>query len=108
MRKAFAPEKGPPADMSTEGGERVARMELFAGAMGTYKYPRSHRDVDLNDPAEDFEIILPTNQSPAYRGCAGYMDSHSGPRAAFGRESCTRERNALNAGGVPNYQRCLC
>ena len=61
MRKAFSPDKGPLSDMSAEAGERVARMELFAGAIGSYKNPQSHRDVDLNDPAEAVEIILLAN-----------------------------------------------
>src|ERR1700677_4179936 len=61
MRPAFAPENGPLTDMHTEAGERVGRMELFAGAMACYKNPQSHRDVDLNDPAEAIEIILLAN-----------------------------------------------
>jgi uncharacterized protein (TIGR02391 family) len=61
MRKAFAPEKGPLTDVNAEGGERQARTELFAGAIGSYKNPHSHRDVDLNDPAEAVEIILLAN-----------------------------------------------
>lgn len=61
MKAAFHPESGPLTDMSAEGGERVGRMELFAGAIGSYKNPHSHRDVDLNDPAEAIEIILLAN-----------------------------------------------
>jgi len=61
MREAFAPERGPLTDTKTERGEQVARMELFAGAIGSYKNPHSHRDVDLNDPAEAVEIILLAN-----------------------------------------------
>ena len=61
MREAFSRDKGPLSDMSAEPGERVARMELFAGAIGSYKNPHSHRDVDLNDPAEAAEIILLAN-----------------------------------------------
>lgn len=34
MRAAFAPEGGPLTDPTAEGGERTARMELFAGAIG--------------------------------------------------------------------------
>jgi uncharacterized protein (TIGR02391 family) len=61
MREAFSRDKGPLTDMSAGPGERVARMELFAGAIGCYKNPHSHRDVDLNDPSEAVEIILLAN-----------------------------------------------
>lgn len=61
MREAFAPDKGPLTDKNAERGEQVACMELFAGAIGSYKNPNSHRDVDLNDPAEAAEIILLAN-----------------------------------------------
>ena len=61
MRQAFAPNKGPLADTAAEAGEQVARMELFTGAIGSYKNPHSHRDVDLNNPAEAVEIILLAN-----------------------------------------------
>ena len=61
MREAFSPEGGPLTDVTAERGERVARMELFAGAIGSYKNPHSHRDVNLNDPVEPIEIILLAN-----------------------------------------------
>jgi uncharacterized protein (TIGR02391 family) len=61
MREAFAPDKGPLTDTNAERGEQVARMELFAGAIGSYKNPQSHRDVDLNDPIEAIEIIMLAN-----------------------------------------------
>jgi uncharacterized protein (TIGR02391 family) len=61
MREAFSPEKGPLTDISAERGEQVARMELFAGAIGSYKNPHSHRDVNLDDPTEAIEIILLAN-----------------------------------------------
>jgi uncharacterized protein (TIGR02391 family) len=61
MREAFLPDKGPLTEVTAERGEQVARMELFAGAIGSYKNPHSHRDVDLNDPVEAIEIILLAN-----------------------------------------------
>jgi len=61
MRFAFHPETGPLTDMTAESGERQGHMEFFAGAIASYKNPHSHRDVNLNDPAEAIEIILMAN-----------------------------------------------
>ncbi|PWC46796.1 hypothetical protein TSA6c_08455 [Azospirillum sp. TSA6c] len=66
MRDAFAlkSEKkalGPLTDTSVNEGEQLARMELFSGAMGSYKNPHSHRGVALEDPAEAIEIVLLAN-----------------------------------------------
>src|SRR6185437_11075678 len=52
MRKAFDPDSGQLADMSMERSERDARAHLFAGAIGSYKNPHSHRNVALDDPDE--------------------------------------------------------
>jgi uncharacterized protein (TIGR02391 family) len=61
MRAAFASQAGPLTDTSTDAGEQVARMELFAGAIGSYKNPHSHRNVALDDPDEAAEIIMLAN-----------------------------------------------
>jgi uncharacterized protein (TIGR02391 family) len=58
MRKAFDPEGGPLTDMNVEKAEREARSALFAGAIGSYKNPHSHRNIALGDPDEAAEIIL--------------------------------------------------
>jgi hypothetical protein len=36
---------GPLTDKGVEPGERQARSDLFAGAIGSYKNSQSHRDV---------------------------------------------------------------
>ncbi|MGO9261252.1 MAG: TIGR02391 family protein [Bryobacteraceae bacterium] len=61
MQAAFAPENGPLTDMSAEAGERSGRLQFFVGAIACYKNPHSHRDVNLDDPAEAVEIILLAN-----------------------------------------------
>lgn len=58
MRLAFDPQTGPLADPQQEGGERQATSDLFAGAMGTFKNPTSHRQVTYHDPAEASEVAL--------------------------------------------------
>jgi uncharacterized protein (TIGR02391 family) len=60
MREAFK-SNGTLSDPDAGPGEQIGRMELFAGAIGSYKNPHSHRDVDLNDPMEALEIIYLAN-----------------------------------------------
>jgi uncharacterized protein (TIGR02391 family) len=62
MRKAFSAKDGVLTDRSADGGEQVARMELFAGAIGMYKNPSSHRDITFTDPREAADIIHTANQ----------------------------------------------
>lgn len=61
MRKAFDINGGALTDPAAERGERQALSDLFAGAIGTYKNPHSHRNVALDDPDEAAEIILLAN-----------------------------------------------
>jgi uncharacterized protein (TIGR02391 family) len=61
MRTAFDPDKGPLTNRNDEKGEREARCHLFAGAIGSYKNPHSHRSVALDDPEEAAEIIMLAN-----------------------------------------------
>lgn len=57
MRKAFSPGDGPLTDLGAEGGERQATADLFAGAMGVFKNPTSHRAVQFDDSIEAAEAI---------------------------------------------------
>jgi uncharacterized protein (TIGR02391 family) len=61
MRKAFDVDAGPLTDLMAERSERQALSDLFAGAIGTYKNPHSHRDVELTDPVEASEIVMMAN-----------------------------------------------
>lgn len=57
MRAAFG-EQGELRDPNLDGGEQTAYMELFAGAIGVFKNPSSHRMVSYEDPTEAAEVIL--------------------------------------------------
>jgi uncharacterized protein (TIGR02391 family) len=57
-RHALRPDGGPLADDRLEAGEREAISHLFAGALGAFKNPTSHRVVNFDDPAVAADIIL--------------------------------------------------
>jgi uncharacterized protein (TIGR02391 family) len=57
VRKAFHCDNGPLTDMSKPRAEREALAHLFAGAVGSYKNPHSHRDVTV-EPHEAAEMII--------------------------------------------------
>ena len=61
MRQAFHPEKGALTDKKRVLAEREATTHLFAGAIGLFKNPSSHRDISLDDPGEAAELILFAN-----------------------------------------------
>lgn len=61
MRKAFSPKDGVLRDPEAEGGEQQATADLFAGAMGAFKNPASHRAVQFDDPVEVAEVIQLAN-----------------------------------------------
>jgi hypothetical protein len=49
------------ADPGLVPGERAARMELFAGAIGVHRNPSGHGLVDYTDPQEAAEVVLIAN-----------------------------------------------
>jgi uncharacterized protein (TIGR02391 family) len=49
---------GPLADPKLEPGERKATMALFSGALGVFKNPSSHRQVEYDDPTLAAEVVL--------------------------------------------------
>lgn len=57
MRNALSPGKGPLAKTSDHKGEQTGLMELFTGAMGTFKNPQSHRTVGLGDPIAAQQMV---------------------------------------------------
>mgnify|MGYP000147272841 CR=1 FL=1 len=57
MRKAFHPDSGPLTDATEPIAEREALQHLFAGAIGRFKNPSSHRHVSITSPAETVEIL---------------------------------------------------
>jgi uncharacterized protein (TIGR02391 family) len=61
IRKAFHKDTGPLRDPSQNEAEKEALTNLFAGAIGSYKNPHSHRNVPLDEPSEAIEIILLAN-----------------------------------------------
>lgn len=58
IRRAFHKDTGPLRDPGQEEAEREALMHLFAGAVGSYKNPHSHRNVPMEDADEATEIVM--------------------------------------------------
>lgn len=58
MRKAFDKTTGPLSDQQQLEAEREALAHLFAGAIGSYKNPHSHRTVTISDATEAQEMII--------------------------------------------------
>ena len=57
MRKAFHVDTGNLTDRNQHRAEKQARSDLFAGAIGSYKNPGSHRDVEIT-AEEATEVII--------------------------------------------------
>jgi uncharacterized protein (TIGR02391 family) len=58
MRKAFDVNTGPLTDQQQPAAERLALAHLFAGAIGSYKNPHSHRTVSITDATEAKEMVV--------------------------------------------------
>jgi uncharacterized protein (TIGR02391 family) len=58
MRKAFDKTTGPLTELSHPEPEREALAHLFAGAVGPYKNPHSHRTMNLTDIRDAQEQIV--------------------------------------------------
>lgn len=58
MRQAFHTNSGPLTNSNLPESERLALQHLFAGAIGSYKNPQSHRHVSITDPIEAVEMII--------------------------------------------------
>jgi uncharacterized protein (TIGR02391 family) len=61
MRKAFNPENGKLTNLGQVMSERQSTSDLFAGAIGLFKNPSSHRDVNWEDPQDCVELIYLAN-----------------------------------------------
>jgi len=57
MRRAFNPNNGPLSKQEDPFAEREALANLFAGAIGSYKNPHSHRTVVIAEAREAQEMV---------------------------------------------------
>lgn len=58
IRQAFKPNDGPLSNPATDAGEQESMMHLFGGAIGTFKNPSSHRNVNYDEPIFAAEAVL--------------------------------------------------
>jgi uncharacterized protein (TIGR02391 family) len=58
MRKAFDKGNGSLSDQQQPEAERESLAHLFAGAIGSYKNPHSHRTVTISDATEAQEMVI--------------------------------------------------
>ena len=58
MRKAFKTRDGALTDNALPDAEQEATAHLFAGAIGRYKNPSSHRNVDMTDAIVAVELLV--------------------------------------------------
>lgn len=73
MRMAFHVDTGNLTDPNQQPAEKQARSDLFAGAIGSYKNPGSHRDVEITAEAGAELIIFASHLLRIVDSC-----NHSG------------------------------
>jgi len=73
IRRAFHKDTGPLTDAEAEEAEKEAVSALFAGAVGSYNNPHSHRHVPMDDADEAAEIVMLANH------LLRIVDSRAGP-----------------------------
>lgn len=57
-KTAFDPDNGPLTDLGIDSrSERKSIAELFSGALGTFRNPVGHRDVDILDPSIASDMV---------------------------------------------------
>ncbi len=61
MRKAFAKGTGPLTDTSLVDAEQEAMASLFAGAIGLFKNPTSHRSAAVDRPQDAVDLVMFAN-----------------------------------------------
>jgi uncharacterized protein (TIGR02391 family) len=58
MKAAFDPQNGRLTRMTDPRGEREGLLDLFVGAMKSYRNPHSHRTVGLSDVSDAYEQVM--------------------------------------------------
>ncbi|HWO39120.1 MAG TPA: TIGR02391 family protein, partial [Candidatus Acidoferrum sp.] len=61
MRRAFDVSNGPLTDPSLVQSEKQAMSDLFAGAMGMFKNPTSHRVAAISKPEDAVDLVMFAN-----------------------------------------------
>lgn len=77
MGKAFNEETGNLADQDQHKDEKIARRSLFTGAIGAYKNPSSHRDVEITAEEATEVIIFASHLLRIVDCCAGRISNAS-------------------------------
>lgn len=93
MRKAFHPQTGKLSDSQRSVGERQAMSDLFAGAVGLFKNPSSHRHVTY--AAEEAAALI---RFATYLIEVVEWHSSGGPEENLGTQGAEHETARSNEG----------